>query len=338
MLKDGKDENHGSAPYALMSEVNASEKKNLPVANEVVEEQESGWQFLNPWANGPPGYGRGMAPPPMPWENSGAPHKHRHGKRGNWGCHGPPGHRGRRGGRGHHGHRRGRRGHHHHYGPPPPPPFLAWMMGGPPQGSCEKGYKRKFFVRFVKHVTLNENSSVLAGTTATKIWQIRNDHAEAWAVSDYQLVSVGGDSDIICDEATQIGKSFSLPSGETLDLKIEFIAPAEPGYYQKNFRVMDQKTGKKMGQRLTLSIEVVTNESSGSLSSTSSSSSSSDSSDSEVDSDDSYYNKRRMKYLEKEMKSMKKQKEKLDKRMAKVESKMKRISLKSQKAKKKNKD
>jgi len=118
---------------------------------------------------------------------------------------------------------------------------------------CGKEYAAgKFVARHVKDVTVVDGSEFTPGATFLKIWRIRNE-GSVWP-DGCSLLFVGRNSDHMG------GPDFvALPGpvepGNTVDVSVPLVAPAEPGRYVGYWRLR-APDGRKFGQRLWVSITV----------------------------------------------------------------------------------
>ena len=89
---------------------------------------------------------------------------------------------------------------------------------------------------FVKSLSAPDNSAFKPEQSFAKIWQIKNTGTCTWT-KEYSLVYASG-------EAMGSPASVLLPNGvnpgETVDLRLNLIAPAEPGTYTGNWYLQDE--------------------------------------------------------------------------------------------------
>jgi len=85
-------------------------------------------------------------------------------------------------------------------------------------------------------VTIPDDSVIIAGTEFTKTWRLQNGGACTWT-KNYRIVWVSGD---------KMGADLSYPlpdivaPGKTIDLSIDFTAPAETGTKQSNWMLQNE--------------------------------------------------------------------------------------------------
>lgn len=88
---------------------------------------------------------------------------------------------------------------------------------------------------FVKHLSVSYNTAIKPGDSFTKIWQVRNTGTCTWNTA-YKLVLIGG-------EPMQAPESISLPyevkPQETVDLRINLVAPETPNLYENSWMMQD---------------------------------------------------------------------------------------------------
>jgi len=136
---------------------------------------------------------------------------------------------------------------------------------------CGRGYgacpAKVWKARFVKHVTVPDDTAFPAGTYFIKTWRFRNESSETWPVGS-KILCVGKNSD-------QMGGPKELEvggvaeAGQELDVSVPLIAPHEPGCYVGFWRMADA-SGKRFGQRVRVQIQVQSPDTSSSSSSSSS--------------------------------------------------------------------
>lgn len=89
---------------------------------------------------------------------------------------------------------------------------------------------------FVKSLSAPDNVSLKSEQSFAKIWQIKNTGTCTWT-TEYSLVYASG-------EAMGSPASVLLPNGvnpgETVDLRLNLIAPAVPGTYTGNWYLQDE--------------------------------------------------------------------------------------------------
>lgn len=107
--------------------------------------------------------------------------------------------------------------------------------------------------RFVKHVNLQDNEIVEAGSKLTKTWRVRNDSDMPWP-EQCELVCVGGDSSLVAEQTVSVRGGIQ-PGTET-DISVQLNAPLATGTHQMFWRLRDKASGKRFGQRLWIKIAV----------------------------------------------------------------------------------
>lgn len=86
-------------------------------------------------------------------------------------------------------------------------------------------------VKFEKDVTYPDDSQVTPGQSFTKTWRLLNTGTCTWT-TDYDIVFTGGDQ---MSAPTALPVPGSVPPGQTVDLSVNLVAPAETGTYKGNF-------------------------------------------------------------------------------------------------------
>jgi len=112
---------------------------------------------------------------------------------------------------------------------------------------------------FIKHLTINDNASLDREAAFAKLWQVKNVGTCTWTTA-YLLVYVTGDqlSGPVSQPLPQ-----EVPPGQSVDLRLNLIAPATPGPYTSAWMLQDPN-GNRFGigadgsQPLSLLIAVKT--------------------------------------------------------------------------------
>lgn len=124
-----------------------------------------------------------------------------------------------------------------------PPPKMTVVS--PPSSSRPR-------MAFVKDLNLMDGSVVVAGTSFTKVWRVRNSSDSLTWLAGCRLVCVGGD---LLGASPQGYLVPPLPPKEALDLVVKFVAPQKPGRYLSYWRLITP-ANKRFGQRLWLDVFV----------------------------------------------------------------------------------
>lgn len=110
---------------------------------------------------------------------------------------------------------------------------------------------------FVKHLTINDNTAIEGGAGFAKLWRVKNAGTCTWTTA-YALVFAAGE---------QLGGPASIPltqevlPGQTVDLRVNLIAPHIPGFYTGSWMFQDAN-GSRFGlipdgsQPLNLTIQI----------------------------------------------------------------------------------
>lgn len=112
--------------------------------------------------------------------------------------------------------------------PSQPPAFtvVAQPTQAPQAGACD-------LARFVKDVTVPDNTVIQPGASFTKTWRLKNIGKCTWD-QDYRLVFVSGES---LGNTTVVGLPDSVSPDETVDVSVEMIAPTQPGTYRSEWKL-----------------------------------------------------------------------------------------------------
>jgi hypothetical protein len=88
---------------------------------------------------------------------------------------------------------------------------------------------------FVKHLTVSYDTAFKPGEFFAKMWQVLNVGSCTWS-TDYRLVFIGG-------ESMQAAESIPLPHEvkpqETVDLRVNLVAPENPNLYENSWMLQD---------------------------------------------------------------------------------------------------
>jgi hypothetical protein len=88
---------------------------------------------------------------------------------------------------------------------------------------------------FVKNLSITDNTVLKPGQAFAKVWQIKNNGTCAWTTA-YSLVYASGDS---MGGQAMIPIPQAVNPGETVDLRLSLIAPADPKTYTGNWYLQD---------------------------------------------------------------------------------------------------
>jgi len=126
----------------------------------------------------------------------------------------------------------------------------------------EKDAPKKIMGRFVKHVTIPDNTELPPNTPFVKTWRFRNEAERPWPVKA-QLIFVGRSEEdrLAVVKSIDVG---TLAPGQEKDISISMITPAKQGHYVSYWRLNNPVTDKKFGQRVWVMINVVCDSSSSS--------------------------------------------------------------------------
>ena len=105
---------------------------------------------------------------------------------------------------------------------------------------------------FVKDLNLMDGSIVVAGSSFTKLWRVKNSSASMTWPSGCRLVCVGGD---LMGASPQGYLVPPVPPKQALDLVVKFVAPRKSGRYLSYWRLITP-TNQRFGQRLWIDVFV----------------------------------------------------------------------------------
>jgi hypothetical protein len=97
-------------------------------------------------------------------------------------------------------------------------------------------------VSFVSDITIPDGTVVNSTEKFTKTWRFKNIGTCQWTTS-YKFVFIGGDK---LDAADSITLPSNVDPGQTIDISVDFTAPATPGAYKGNWSFEDN-AGHKFG-------------------------------------------------------------------------------------------
>jgi len=88
-------------------------------------------------------------------------------------------------------------------------------------------------VKFVKDVTIPDNTEMDPGEEFVKTWRLQNDGSCTWT-SGYALVFTGGDS---METPATVPLTGSVPPGGTVDISVSLKAPDTSGTYRGDYKL-----------------------------------------------------------------------------------------------------
>lgn len=97
-------------------------------------------------------------------------------------------------------------------------------------------------IEFIADVTVPDGTIYAPGETFTKIWRLRNIGNTTWTTA-YALVFVSGDP---MGNQGPVPLSADVPPGQTVDVSVNLVAPAQPGDYT-GFWMLRNATQKNFG-------------------------------------------------------------------------------------------
>ena len=93
--------------------------------------------------------------------------------------------------------------------------------GGPNISACDS-------IEFVNDITIPDGTEIPPGAAFIKIWRVKNSGTCTWN-SQYQLIYYFGEA--MGAAATHQLTTETVAPGETLDISIDMVAPAQEGHY-----------------------------------------------------------------------------------------------------------
>jgi hypothetical protein len=89
---------------------------------------------------------------------------------------------------------------------------------------------------FVKNLSIGNNTALMPGQYFAKIWQVKNAGSCTWT-QEYKLVFMDGNS---MNALPSENLPHSVAPGETIDLRLELVAPQEEGSHTGNWMLEDE--------------------------------------------------------------------------------------------------
>jgi hypothetical protein len=122
----------------------------------------------------------------------------------------------------------------------------------PQAGACDRA-------KFVKDVTVPDDTQMQPGAAFTKTWRLKNVGQCTWT-EGYALVFVGGD---LLDSKGKLMLAQEVEPNETFDISVEMVAPAAGGTYRSEWKLSNPDdevfgTGSKGDQPVWAQIRVNT--------------------------------------------------------------------------------
>jgi len=116
--------------------------------------------------------------------------------------------------------------------------------------------------RFVKHITIPDNTELAPNTAFFKIWRFRNESNKPWPAAS-KLIFIGKSE----EDCLAIVKSIdvgTLDPGKEKDISVTMKTPPKQGRYISYWKLYDPVVDKKFGQRVWAMVNVVSDSSSSS--------------------------------------------------------------------------
>ncbi len=103
---------------------------------------------------------------------------------------------------------------------------VAQPTQAPQAGACD-------LARFVKDVTVPDNTVIQPGASFTKTWRLKNVGKCAWN-ADYRLVFVSGET---LGAPSAVALPGSVGVDDTVDVSVEMVAPVQPGTFRSEWKL-----------------------------------------------------------------------------------------------------
>jgi len=113
---------------------------------------------------------------------------------------------------------------------------------------------KKMLARFVKHVTIPENTNLPPDTEFVKTWRFRNESNRPWPEAKLQFVGKSYNDRLTEQSSYDVG---TLAPGQEKDISIRMKTPTLPGRYVSQWRLFDPVTNVKFGQRVCAQIDII---------------------------------------------------------------------------------
>lgn len=118
------------------------------------------------------------------------------------------------------------------------PPPAAGTTQAPPSGQASPTNTSQpcNIASFVDDVTIKDNTNITVSTGFTKTWRLKNVGSCTWT-SGYQLVFDSGDQ--MGGPSSQQLTNGTVAPGQTIDVSVNLVAPANPGTYKGNWKLKE---------------------------------------------------------------------------------------------------
>jgi len=120
--------------------------------------------------------------------------------------------------------------------------------------SAEKKVKSdRLFAKFIEDVTIPDRCYLAPSELKKKVWKLRNVGASAWPAG-FTICHISGDKDFIPEASLNLSLP-EVPSGESVQVELDFVVPEKAGRYISYFRLQDL-SGNKFGPRFWMDFYV----------------------------------------------------------------------------------
>lgn len=126
-------------------------------------------------------------------------------------------------------------------------PFTLPTLGSTQQAGCDN-------YTFIADVTIPDGTVIPAGSSFVKTWSFKNNGPCTWD-EDYRIIFGWGGTGTNWNAISPVAFNKIVLPGETMEISVTLLAPAEAGTYSAAFRLQNDK-GFNFGTYLTVVIEV----------------------------------------------------------------------------------
>jgi len=114
--------------------------------------------------------------------------------------------------------------------------------------------KLKILARFVKHVTIPEDTNLPPNTEFVKTWRFRNESNRDWPDSKLQFIGKNEEDLFTTQHSFDVD---SLAPGQEKDISIMMKTPEVAGSYVANWRLYDPETKAYYGHKVCVKVNVI---------------------------------------------------------------------------------
>ena len=126
--------------------------------------------------------------------------------------------------------------------PPPPPTVTDTDIASdvpsanttPPKNTPTQSCINQ--AEFVKHLNVSYNTEFKPNVPFAKVWLVKNTGSCTWS-SAYKLTLINGDR---MGAPTELILEHDVPPGETIDIRVNLLAPTKPSTYENSWMLQDE--------------------------------------------------------------------------------------------------